>query len=157
MKELLRLEEEGLLGFVALSPEGTRLAFTQWRHDQPATERERPKSISLMIKPVTGGQEAELLSVEFPEVIGQLAWSNDDRFLIFGKTLLERSGEMTTDLWRIEPDQGPPEQLGVLGQLVIREPIRIHPNDGRIAFTRADKRAEIWTMEGLLAKDMTSN
>jgi Tol biopolymer transport system component len=153
-EKLLRLEGEGLIGFLALSSEGTELAFTRWRLAQPGTAAEVPKKISLMIKPVTGGQETELLSVQFPEVIGGLAWSNDGRFLIFKKSLI---GGHNRELWRIEPQVGPAEQLGVLGKLVTREPIRVHPEDGRIAFTRVHKRGEIWTMEGFLAKDTNSN
>jgi hypothetical protein len=159
VKELLRLEGEGLLGFVALSPEGTEVAFTQWQHEHPATEREQPKSISLMTKPVSEGQAAELLTVKFPELISNLGWSNDGRYLIFGKVQLRRtvSPQQSWELWRIEPQVGSPERIGVLENLVVREPIRLHPEDSRIVFTRADKRAEIWTMEGLLAKDSTSN
>jgi hypothetical protein len=112
-----------------------------------------------MIKPVTEGQEAELLTVEFPELISNLGWSNDGRYLIFGKAHIERaaSPQRSWELWRVEPQVGPPEKLGVLENLVVREPVRVHPEDGRIAFTRADKRAEVWIMEGLLTKNSTSN
>jgi Tol biopolymer transport system component len=150
-ESLLRMEDE-LLGFLALSPDGTKVAFTRWR-----LEKGKPKSISLMIKPVTGGKQTELLSVDFPEAMGSLAWSNDNHFLIFGKILISGPQPGSTELWRIQPEQGSPEKLGVLGSLVTREPIRVHPGDNRIAVSQVHKRAEIWVMDGFLAREATKN
>ena len=99
-----------------------------------------------------------MLSVEFPEAIGQLAWSNDGRFLIFGKTLsIGSPNQNSKELWWVEPEGGPARNLGITGNLVVREPIRVHPEGSRIAFTRAENRAEIWAMEGFLAKEATSD
>jgi hypothetical protein len=77
----------------------------------------------------------------------------DSRFLVYGKFLIGMPGQRSTELWRIRPEQGVPEKIGVLGNLVSREPIRVHPEGGRIAFTRVEKRAEIWAMEGFLPKE----
>ena len=109
------------------------------------------------MKPLTGGKETELLCVELPEAIGGLAWSNDGRFLVYGKVLIGMPGQSSTELWRMQPEQGGPEKLGVLGNLVTRQPIRIHPGDNRIAISRVQKRAEIWAMEGFLPEELASD
>jgi hypothetical protein len=90
-------------------------------------------------------------------MIGSLGWSNDGHFLIFGKSLISSPEMGNAELWRIRPKEGVPERMGVGGNLVTREPIRVHPKGGQIAFTRASKRAEIWTMEGFLSRELTSD
>ena len=110
-----------------------------------------------MTKPLKGGEVNEVLSVDFPEMIGNLAWSNDSRFLIFVTALISSPEMGSMQLWRIRSEQGTPERMGVLDNLVVREPIRVHPRGGQVAFTRVSKRAEIWSMEGLLPKELGSD
>jgi len=147
-QEILRMADQRLIGFVALSPDGTRLAFTAWRLQGSVLQ-----NTTLTLMPASGGQGTELFQVKFPEMIANLAWSNDSRSVLFVRGNLggQQSRQGLRPLWQIPAAGGQPRQIGALvdeGQINI---LSLHPNGRRIAYTRSSREFEIWAMEGLLA------
>ena len=59
-QEILRMADQRLIGFLALSPDGNRLAFTVWRLQGAV-----PRNTTLTLMPASGGQATELFQVEF--------------------------------------------------------------------------------------------
>ena len=96
-QEILRMADQRLIGFLALSPDGKRLAFTYL-----ALQGSVPRNTTLTLMPASGGQATELFQVEFPEMIANLAWSNDSRSVLFVRGNLggQQSKQGLRPLWK---------------------------------------------------------
>jgi len=151
-QEILRMADLRLIGFLALSPDGSRMAFTAHRLAGGA-DGGAITSAALKVIPASGGETTELYRVEFPELIGSLAWSQDSRSILFVRASLggQESEQRTgSPVWQIPAAGGEPRKLGALPGLGPRSRLSLHPDGRRIAYTRGERRFEIWAMENLL-------
>jgi Tol biopolymer transport system component len=154
-QEILRMTDFRLIGFLALSPDGSRLAFVPHRL-VGGTDGGGIENCTLTVIPASGGETTELLQVSFPELINSLAWSQDSRSIIFARlnvggqaSQLQEAGE---PIWQIPAAGGEPRRLGVVPGLGPRGRLSLHPDGRSIAYTRQERRFEIWAMENLLPK-----
>jgi Tol biopolymer transport system component len=81
---------------------------------------------------------------------GTVAWTPDQRFLLFVKGSLE--GKSPNVLWRVPAAGGPPEQVGISMKGQIKAP-QIHPDGRRIYFTVNEPApGELWALENFLSR-----
>src|SRR5439155_20932466 len=109
---------------VAVSPDGLQLAYTV--SDQP------PRSASIEVMPAAGGESREVFHIDawlddYSRFAG-LAWSPDQRYLLFVKPEKAERNPRKTLLWRVPVAGGAAENVGI-SMDILRFP-RIHP-DGR--------------------------
>jgi Tol biopolymer transport system component len=157
-QEILRMADLRLIGFLALSPDGRRLAFTAFRLTG-GTDGGAPTNVALMVIPASGGGTTELLQVKFPEMIGNLAWSQDLRSVLFVRQSLGGQGmeQGSGAVWQIPAAGGEPRELRALPNQWQRQRLSFRPDGRRIAYTRASRRFEIWVMVNLLPKPATDS
>jgi Tol biopolymer transport system component len=124
-------------GSLALSPDGSTLAFTV--ADQQA------KATLLKVMPAAGGEARELLRLSEQEGIPVtgLTWMPDGGQILFIKSLKERN-----ELWAIPAEGGQPRKLN-LAMKGLRA-LRFHRDGQQIAFTAGGYSAEVWVMENFL-------
>jgi Tol biopolymer transport system component len=124
---------EGQVGYV-LSPDGRRLALA---------DRE-----ALKLLPASGGEPRELLRLQGPESITEMAWTADGRDLLFVKANPSNQ-EQSPELWQIRVPSGEARKVGSLVKGL--NGLSVHPDGRRIAFTAGEQRgAEVWVMENFL-------
>ena len=100
--------------------------------------------------PAAGGESRELLTVDSPEAISQIAWMPDGRQLLFGKRI--GSGERQKfELWRISGEGGESQSLGIGMEDRTLFGLSVHPDGRRIAFTAEHPfHSELWVLENFL-------
>ncbi|MCK4246870.1 PD40 domain-containing protein, partial [Candidatus Bipolaricaulota bacterium] len=127
-KELLRTESTGAaaLLFWALSPDGKHVALS-------IREDEVNRAFVLKIISVASGEARTVVG----DSVGELAWVNDGRDLLFAKGFKE--------LWRVSAEGGEPRKLWEWKQMLWG--LRIHPDGQRIAFFSGGNMSEMWVME----------
>ena len=127
----------GQVGYLALSPDGRRLAF----HEQVGTYSE--STYRLMVMPASGGEPRELFRSK--EAFGGLAWTRDGRSLVFAKR--DRAKD-TSAIWRIAVKGGEPESLGL--EVKGRANLSIHPDGRQIVYSSEQGNLEVWVIENML-------
>ena len=124
---------------MALSSDGRQLAVAE--------------QATLQVIPVDGGTAREVFRAQPPRSLTRsgLAWTSDDRFLLF----TERAGDDlgSSALWRISADGGQPQNIRMNGLAFPS----VHPDGRHIAFTAGKSEgAEVWVMQNLLPRPETA-
>jgi Tol biopolymer transport system component len=135
-KELLRSESMGAaaLLFWALSPDGKHVALSVVALS--VGEDGMNRAFVLKIISVASGEARTVVG----DSVGELAWINDGRDLLFAKGFKE--------LWRVSAEGGEPRKLWEWKQMLWG--LRIHPDGQRIAFFSGGNMSEMWVMENFL-------
>ncbi|MCG2816477.1 MAG: hypothetical protein L6425_11155, partial [Candidatus Aminicenantes bacterium] len=102
---------------------------------------------TIMLLSTRGGEPEKLIQ---EKDVNSIAWSQDGRFLLYGKRHAAKSD--IVDVWRI-PVKGGEAQKLELSMLNLMH-LRIHPDGRKIAFTGSlqPSTSEIWKMENFLPK-----
>jgi len=124
----------------ALSPDGAQIAYVV---------AEGSGGSALQIMPAAGGSSREVFRptnwVDSSRY-GSLAWTRDQRFLLFVRRETGVSGPQT--LWRVSVRDGAPEATGISGSVTLP---RLHPDGRRITFGSSLQAAsELWILENFL-------
>src|SRR5262249_15596436 len=83
-----------------------------------------------------------------------LAWSRDQRYLLFVKSDTAEQNPQTTFLWRLPFAGGGPENIGIA--LDVLQFPRIHPDGRRLVFESLNpESSELWVLENFLPKPAT--
>lgn len=122
------------IGFVAVSPDGSRLAV--FAPDTLSTD------VLLGTIPVAGGPFTAVARV--PGIHGPAAWSPDGRFVVYNTF----AGVGDPQTWAAPIDGGEVRQLE-LDQRGNGYNVKLHPDGRRISFMSGESRGEVWVMEGL--------
>ncbi len=130
---------------LALSPDGTQLASSRTERDGSHIE----------VMPAAGGEAREVfLSTDFVG-LNTLAWSPDQRYLVFAKGGDNGSNGLNV-LWRVPVAGGNPERMGISMAGQLKYP-RLHPDGRRITFGVFETGAsEVWALENFLPKAGTA-
>ena len=134
-EQVLYRDEDHPVGNLALSPDGSQLAFG----------RSELANV-LYVMPVAGGSPKTVLEIKgaYEEVgISGLAWSRDGRYLYYNKL-----GRPESELWRVSISGGAPEKLGLSG--FRWGSVRVHPEGDRIAYVAGQWKTDVWVMENFL-------
>lgn len=154
-QEILRMTDLRLIGSLALSPNGSLLAFAAHTLAGVA-DGGRIMSSALTVIPSFGGEARQLFQVKFPEIVGNLTWSPDSRSILFARgdvsELVDTEQSAGGPVWQIPAAGGEPRRLGVVPGLGPGNRMSIHPDGHRIAYARSERRSEIWKMENLLPR-----
>ena len=142
-----RVVQPGNVGNMALSPDGTQLAFTSDSYSGDQTH-------VLRVVPTAGGEVREIFRSKESEPFHlqtPLAWTPDGRHLLVGTgSLPDARGDAKLQLWRISVEGGTPENLGL--EMPHLAHLRVHPDGKRIAFEAGVRKPEIWLIENFLPK-----
>ncbi|HMM34863.1 MAG TPA: S9 family peptidase, partial [Thermoanaerobaculia bacterium] len=124
-----RVENDGKLGSVAWSPDGSRLAMIC------AADRNDPSTAALGVVPATGGRPKDLLA-GFDGHPAAIAWAGNDRLVVVG------GRGVATELLELPAAGGAPKRLPLAEGFVVDALDRAA--DGTIAFVaeRPDRPAE---------------
>lgn len=126
---------------LAVSPDGTQLALLVGDG----------QGCSVQIIPAAGGESREVFRATPWEDarFGNLAWTPDQRYVLFANRENERDGKQL--LWRVPAAGGTPEKIG-LSMGTIMSP-RVHPDGRRIVFESLEPGLpEVWALENFLHK-----
>ena len=141
-----RVVQSGNVGTLALSPDGTLLAFTTDSFAGHLTH-------VLRVVPTAGGEAREIFRSKESEPFHSatpLAWMPDGRHLIIGTGPFSGapgSGD-ALELWRIPVEGGKAVSLGpAMSQLTH---LRVHPDGKRVVFEAGERRAEVWALDNIL-------
>jgi Tol biopolymer transport system component len=143
-QELFRSTSERILS-LAISRDGRQLAFVVDTGVDDAS--------SLQVLSVDGGPPRQIFAGgrTGDGLIGSfgIAWTHDDRFILFITYRSEPGQEQASDLWRISPDGGAPQRiLAMIPGLLLPN---VHPDGRRLTFTAGQReRSEVWVMENFL-------
>jgi Tol biopolymer transport system component len=130
---------------LAVSPDGQQLAYLKSIRENTS---EYPSAIEVM--PVAGGPARQL--IRHPRWLGgsrynTLAWTPDQRFLIFGR---DNPGGDVNVMWRISVAGGEPAPIGLSMRARLKN-FSFHPDGKRLTFTAIDADDnEVWTLENFL-------
>ncbi len=105
---------------------------------------------AIIVIPTTGGEPREVFKVEKPQTIAMfsaLAFSPDDKHLLFGRRYSEKAEDVAVELWRVPVEGGEAMPIGLKMDLV--RDIRFSPDGERILFGAGTKTGEVWAMENL--------
>lgn len=151
-QDIVRMTDLRAIGFLALSPDGNTLAFTVLRLAGGA-DGGAITSTTLTVIPASGGEMRALIQVKFPEFISSPVWSQDSRSVLFARA---SAGDIMSlaesSVWQIPAAGGEPRRLGAVPGLGNGR-LSLHPDGHRLAYTRGERRFEIWAMKNLLPKD----
>ncbi len=139
-EQVLYRDEDHPVGNLALSPDGSQLAFGR---------SELANVLYVML--VAGGSPKTVLEIKgaYEEVgISGLEWSRDGRYLYYNKL-----GRPDAELWRVSVNGGVPEKLGLTG--FRWGSVRVHPEGNRIAYVAGQWKTDVWVMENFLP-DLTA-
>lgn len=143
-KELYRTERPYDVSKLTVSCDGKLLAFI--------LSDEETGTTAIKVMSATGGEDSELLRLQPPETISQIAWMPDNQNLLFGRIGFPGEKQIF-ELWRISAEGGKPQNLGLTMKGVQLYGLSVHPDGRRIAFTAGQPdRREIWVMENFLPK-----
>ena len=150
-QEILRMTDLRHIGFLTLSPDGNMLAFTALRL-AGGTDGGVITSTTLTVVPASGGETRELIQVKFPEFVSSPVWSQDTRSVLFARaSAADIMSLAESSVWQIPAAGGEPRRLGAVPGLGNGR-LSLHPDGRRLAYTRGERRFEIWAMENLLPK-----
>jgi Tol biopolymer transport system component len=135
------LLRRGNLGTPALSPDGRLLAV---RSNDRAT-----KSSAILLVAVDSREVKELYRLTQPESIegNSLSWTADGRAVIARKAQSGRPAEM----WLLPVGGEAPKKLDIASSMNAG-PVRVHPDNRRIAFSAGQNEWEIWALENFLTR-----
>jgi len=93
-----------------------------------------------------------LISFTQPEMTGPIISALDEQTVLFFKRLQSSDEHWDNELWKLNITNGQAEQLeGYDDERGMRPfDIRLHPDQGTIAFTRGQSNIEIWKLENFL-------
>jgi Tol biopolymer transport system component len=135
-REVFRLPS-GYFGPLAMSPDGTRLAFVDNEPDR--------KSQVLMVIPSEGGQQRVLVRAPIVAGFAGLAWTPDGRQLLFA-----RPDQKKLELWRVSVETGEQQLVKVSPVSENLRATRISPDGRQLAYTAGDVKNEVWVLENFL-------
>jgi Tol biopolymer transport system component len=132
---------------LALSPDGSELAFGI--SDPSALPPGTPHPIRLnqggriMVMPAGGGQAREILRLQEPCAVTDVAWSSDGDYLFF-----QQRDDRGIAIMRVPSERGEPERMW-------EAPERMwawapSPDGRQVAFWVEENEGEIWVMENLV-------
>lgn len=130
---------------LAVSPDGQQLAYLKSIRENTS---EYPSAIEVI--PVGGGPARQL--IRDPRWLGgsrynTLAWTPDQRFLIFGR---DNPGGDVNVMWRISVAGGEPSAIGLSMPARLKN-FSFRPDGKRLTFTATDADDnEVWTLENFL-------
>ena len=137
-----RLIYQGDTNHASLSPDGQKLVMR---------DRDRiGKTAVLKVLPSAGGEPRELLRVTEPEWIGSPEWSPDSRYILFWRKSGDKKKSQPYSMWRIPAEGGEPQQTALAVES--QRAFSIHPDGKRIAYTKSEKKTEVWVIENFLPK-----
>jgi Tol biopolymer transport system component len=139
--EVCRAPEKSNFTFVALSPDGRKLASNIYRGQHAP--------YSLAVITTNRGELKQLLTVQSPEWIGKVTWTPDGSQLLFIRRTAGPAESKKAELWRISAEGGEPVSMGLSASGV-----SIHPDGRRIAFTAGDRTNDVWVMENFLPESI---
>jgi Tol biopolymer transport system component len=128
---------------VAVSPDGRSIALTNRSGDYS----------SLLLVPISGGAQREILRVDRPQDLGFVQWSADGAYLLFVRIDRKPDGAQREFL-RIPSSGGLPEKIGFGSEFLVMQgsSLRIHPDGHQIAFHSLNQpKAEIWVLDNLIS------
>jgi len=131
-REILQVPASSLTAF-QVSPDGRRLAIIC------------DDGHSIDIAPLAGGDRREIYRVAAPDLIGNLRWSPDGRYILL-PAWPEKDGLM--DLRRVPAEGGP--AVTILRGLEGMHGIWTHPDGRRLAFNRPVRTTEILALENFI-------
>ncbi len=140
-REIIRGTPDGL----AVSPDGKFIALTN----------RAVISSSLLVVPISGEVQKEVLRVSRPQDLGFgfVQWSADGAYLLFVRIDRKPDGARREFL-RIPSTGGSPEKIGFGSEFEAMQgsSLRIHPDGRRIAFNSLNQpKDEIWVLENLFS------
>jgi len=130
---------------LAVSPDGSQLAFAVAADSQPGRKRTIEQGGRLMMMPVSGGPIRQLAAIEEIGRIHHLVWSSDGQHVLF---VQDRKGDST--LWRVPIEGGDLEKLWEV-DVWFTGKFDLAPGGDRIVFTVYEQEMAIWVMENLAA------
>lgn len=140
-RELYRAAPPAWVSHLAVSRDARHIAFIE-------TDPEKQTSVLKTI-PVSGALPRELLRVQAPETIFELAWTPENRHLVYGTGTTGKG--LQFKLWRVSADGSQAQELGLARQGVRLYGLSVHPDGERIAFTAGTPlRGELWVLENFL-------
>jgi Tol biopolymer transport system component len=136
-------------GVISLSPDGRWIATT--------TQKE-PGVNAVVLVPVGGGQNRELLTIRRPNWINNSSkpWTPDGRAILVRK-MLDQGGR-SSELWRVSVDGGEPRKLDFDANRVItyaQGKTRISPDGRHLAYVSNGGGSEVWVLENFLPPPKT--
>ena len=142
-------EDQGLYLSKA-SPDGQHLLI--------AKAIEEGKSQVILMKPVSGGEDRELVKIDGEKEVpfwGNASWTTAGRYVVFMKGV-KKEGQDYKDiqwqLWSIASEGGEAIPLGltITGQLV--GPLQVQPDGRHVVIGDVGVNLEVWVMENFLPK-----
>ncbi len=132
------------MGSLALSPDGSQLAFS--------FNEEDVKSKVLKIVSASSGAVRDVVKPKLGGLADDgLVWTRDGRSLILAQgTPGVARADQKMELWRVPVDGGEPQALGLSMEGLSQ--LSLHPDGRQIAFTSGNFKAEVWVMENILPK-----
>jgi len=141
-QERVVFEKEGFYSRV-LSPDGRRVVVAV---------REGKTQVLLVMR-ADGTESRELVRID-PEKDLQFGggpwWTPDGRYIFFIKGV--KGAPMQWQLWRIAPEGGEPQRLGLTIPGRLMGSPQPHPDGRRLAMSSVEPRIEVWVMENFLPK-----
>ncbi len=129
-----RVENDGKLGSVAWSPDGTRLAMIC------AADRNDPSTAALGVVPATGGRPKDLLA-GFDGHPAAFAWAGNDRLVVLA------ARGVSTDLLELPAAGGAPKRLPLTEGFVVDGLDRAADGTLAVVAGRPDRPAEPYLLE----------
>jgi Tol biopolymer transport system component len=137
-KELIRRKN---LRSLNLSPDGRFVA----------TAFNDPKSSTLLLIPLSGGEPRELLHLNDPQFFANAAnyvsWMADGRAVLVNKAL--NTNESETELWLVPINGDTPRKVDI-GAKQFEGMVTVHPDGQRIAYVAGDRKQEVWVLDNFL-------
>ena len=138
-REIFRVPN-GYFGPLAMSPDGTRLAFVDNEPDR--------KSQVLMLIPSKGGEPRVLVRAPLIRGFKGLIWTSDGRQLLFAMNA--DASQDKTELWRVSAETGEKQLVKVPPAPEDFRGLRISPDGRQLAYTAGDVKSEIWVLENFV-------
>ena len=135
---------------IAVSPDGTQVAYI--------VDDNMTRESSLAVVPLSGGESREVFRAPTGNLPGDagIAWSPDQRYLLFVRSTAGQSNSLDVSIWRVAATGGDPQNTGITvhdasDTAVLAFP-RVHPDGRRIAYTKRENHRELRVMENFLPK-----